>query len=355
MTDPVRVLQLVAGLDIGRSVGGAELFALRLAQLVHSDRRRSAVFVFWRRETEIEAQWLAQLAAAQIPVYGLAAPTGRLPLDLARVARALWACVDHFRPQILNSHSERGDLLNLLVKALHPTHPRSVQTVHLDRQWGTQPAFGLLFNHLLAPLGFDRQVAVARTIQTMLDARPLPRLLGKRAQLFYNGIDRSRFVDAAQLDAQDAAAVHCPARVGVVGRLAEQKGHIYLLRALALVNQVLPVDAVVIGGGPLAEPLAAAATQLGIGERVHWLGRRDDVPALLASLDLLVSSSLWEGFPTVLLEAMAAGIPVIATDVSGSRELVQTGETGVLVPPGQPEPLAAAMIALLTNRPAARH
>ena len=346
----IRVLQIVAGLDIGRAVGGAESFALRLAQLLDRRDFQPAVFALWRYDTEIEQEWLDRLAAAGIPVYGLVTPTGRLPVDLRRAAQVLWQTLDEFRPAVLNSHSERGDLLNLGMKLAHPLHPAAVQTVHIDRQWGTQPGFGLLFNHLAAPLGFDHQVVVATTIRDLLDGRLLPRLLGRRAHVLYNGIDAAAF-----------GRPHPPRpltpgprrQLGIVGRLAEQKGHIDLFRALVWVRQVFSVEVVVIGDGPLESELRAAAAQLGIAEDVRFLGRRDDVPDLLDTLDLLVSSSWWEGFPTVILEAMAAHIPVVATDVSGSRELVQSGVTGLLVPAHRPGTLAAAIVGLLNNPAAA--
>ncbi len=78
--------------------------------------------------------------------------------------------------------------------------------------------------------------------------------------------------------------------------------------------------------------------------RVHWLGHRNDVPALLKTADVLVLPSLWEGMPNVVLEAMAAGRAVIASAVEGSEDLVVPGETGWLIPPGDPEPLAAALL-----------
>lgn len=346
----IRVLQVVAGLDIGRAVGGAESFALRLAQLLDRREFEPGVFVLWRYGTAVERGWQDELTAAGIPVYGLVTPVGKLPVDLGRAGQSLWACLDDFAPAILNSHSERGDLLNLSMKLAHPYHPAAVQTVHIDRQWGTQPAFGLLFNHLAAPLGFNRQVVVATTIRDLLDRRPLARLLGQRAAVLYNGIDAAAFAGPCTWEPRPD---HARPRVGVIGRLAEQKGHIDLLHALAWVRQVMPVELVVIGDGPLEAELRDAAAHLGIAEAVTWLGRRDDVPALLASLDLLVSSSWWEGFPTVILEAMAAGVPVVATDVSGSRELVQPGVTGLLVPAHQPARLAAAIVGMLNNPHAA--
>jgi glycosyltransferase involved in cell wall biosynthesis len=105
----------------------------------------------------------------------------------------------------------------------------------------------------------------------------------------------------------------------------------------------------VIGSGELEHHLQEQARLLGIQDCVHFLGSRDDVLSLLPHLDLFVSSSLWEGFPTVLLEAMAVGVPVVATDVSGSRELVQDGVTGRLVPPRNPVRLAEAILAMLED------
>jgi glycosyltransferase involved in cell wall biosynthesis len=95
------------------------------------------------------------------------------------------------------------------------------------------------------------------------------------------------------------------------------------------------------------------AATLGIAHVVRFLGQRSDVLSILGEVDLLVSASLWEGFPTVLLEAMAAGVPVVATNVSGSRELVRNGETGILVTAGSSEELAHAVLQQLRNRPLA--
>ncbi len=93
---------------------------------------------------------------------------------------------------------------------------------------------------------------------------------------------------------------------------------------------------------------------LNLQDKVYFLGSRSDVLDILPHLDILVSSSLWEGFPTVILEAMASGVPVIATDVSGSRELVVDGKTGLLVPPHDPDALAQAILNMLADGEKAR-
>ena len=100
-----------------------------------------------------------------------------------------------------------------------------------------------------------------------------------------------------------------------------------------------------VGDGPLrATLLDQAARSPELTERVHWLGRREDVPGLLKAADLLVLPSLWEGMPNVVLEAMAAGRPVVATSVEGTEDLIFPNQTGWLVPPGEVSPLAEALI-----------
>jgi glycosyltransferase involved in cell wall biosynthesis len=133
----------------------------------------------------------------------------------------------------------------------------------------------------------------------------------------------------------------------VTARLDEQKGHDVLLRAAARLPGVRFACA---GDGPLRDRLLAQARELGVAGRVAFLGYRDDLPSLLAACDLVVLPSRYEGLPISLIEAMAAARPVVATDIGGTRELVRDGETGVLVPPDDPEALADA-IADLASRP----
>jgi len=133
-----------------------------------------------------------------------------------------------------------------------------------------------------------------------------------------------------------------------VGRLTEQKGHTYLLDAFAQVMRVLPAARLlVIGDGELRPTLERRATRLGLHGSVIFTGRREDVPRLMMALDVLALPSLWEGFGLVLLEAMAAGKPIVASRVSAIPEIVADGETGLLVPPRDVKALAQALLALL--------
>lgn len=138
--------------------------------------------------------------------------------------------------------------------------------------------------------------------------------------------------------------------IGSVCRLIEQKGLSYALRGFASVAAEFPLAHYVIAGdGPLRRDLEHAAGTLGIAERVHFLGWQDNVYPVLASLDVFLAPSLWEGFGLVLLEAMAYRLPIISTRVSAIPEIVLDGQTGWLVPPRDADALATALRAALTD------
>jgi glycosyltransferase involved in cell wall biosynthesis len=134
------------------------------------------------------------------------------------------------------------------------------------------------------------------------------------------------------------------------GRLAPQKGLEYLIRAAALLRKDMPSAKIVLAGnGPLEQRLSKLVSDLGLEDTVLLLGLRTDIGDLLAASDLVVLPSLWEGLSISLLEAMAAGKPVVTTSVGGNREVTNDGETAVLVPPKDPASLATAIRALAAD------
>jgi glycosyltransferase involved in cell wall biosynthesis len=135
-----------------------------------------------------------------------------------------------------------------------------------------------------------------------------------------------------------------------VARFVEQKGHRFLLQAMPAILAACPeVQFLWVGRGPLEEELKHEARQRGLESAVRFLGQRDEVAALLAASELVVLPSLFEGLPLVILEAMAAGRPVVATWASGTEEAVLDGKTGRLVPPRNPQALAAGVVEALTS------
>ena len=134
-----------------------------------------------------------------------------------------------------------------------------------------------------------------------------------------------------------------------VGRLSTPKGHRYLIDAVHSIATLHP-DAhfLFVGDGELRPELEARAAACGMSARIHFLGARRDVAQLLAASDVFVLPSLWEGLSIALLEAMAAGLPIVATDVSGTRQAIQNGKTGLLIPAGDSGHLADALNRVLS-------
>ena len=151
--------------------------------------------------------------------------------------------------------------------------------------------------------------------------------------------------------AEDALAPPGSAEIVItVGRLEEQKGIVHLLHAASAVLCERPeCQFLIVGDGHDRASLEALAASLGIARSVWFLGSRSDVPRLLKAASVFVLASLWEGMPNALLEAMAAGLPVIATAVEGSREVIQSGENGLLVSAANPVELSQAILKLLSE------
>ena len=172
-----------------------------------------------------------------------------------------------------------------------------------------------------------------------------------RVVTVYEGIDlhRVQAEPAANIHAEFWLPTHAPV-VGAVGALTQEKGHKYLIEAAALVVRDVP-DArfVVLGDGDLRAALERQVKELHLEKHVILAGFRADVLSLIRSFDVFVMSSLFEGLGTSLLDAMALAKPAVASDTGGIPEVVSHGETGLLVPPRDPQELAAAITTLLKN------
>jgi glycosyltransferase involved in cell wall biosynthesis len=198
-------------------------------------------------------------------------------------------------------------------------------------------------------------IAVSNDIEAGIEKTIGP--VQERIVIISNGVDTRRY----QVPVDRPATRHAlgfaedEALYTVVGTLKEQKGHRYLIEAAApLVFRTPRLHILIVGDGELRGSLEAQARAAGIEGNIHFLGNRGDVPAILAASDVFVLPSLWEGLPMALIEAMASGLPVIATLVSGSQQVVEQGRSGILVPPGAVEPLRQAIEDLLADPVRAR-
>ncbi|HKW94421.1 MAG TPA: TIGR03088 family PEP-CTERM/XrtA system glycosyltransferase [Methylomirabilota bacterium] len=171
------------------------------------------------------------------------------------------------------------------------------------------------------------------------------RVRANKVRTIYNGVEHDRFADASRAEAREELRLSRDALVlGTVGRLDPVKDQGALVRAFAAIIPRHPEAVLLIAGdGPCREELTNLVRSMGLDGRVRLLGERRDIPSVLASLDLFLLPSIAEGMSNTVLEAMATGLPVVATRVGGNPELVEEGVTGRLVPPRDHEALVGAM------------
>lgn len=251
----------------------------------------------------------------------------------------LAALVRRERPQIVHVNSAKAAALGRIAAWLAGV-PIRIYTVHgwaFSAHEGWSAAVYLWVERLLRPL----------TTVTVCVAES-ERRAGQQARtceeattvVIRNGVELP--------EREDPKPRGGPCRIVTVGRLQAPKDTLTFVRALAALKE-RPLEAVIVGEGPDRPALESEIRRLGLASAVELAGARDDVAKILAASDLFVLSSRSEGLPLSILEAMAAALPVIASSVGGIPEIVVEGETGFLVPPGDPQSLAGAIESLLDD------
>lgn len=349
----LRILFLQPGIAIGDPTGGAEAFLLRLAVKLDEGSFERAVFATYAYHTAAEAEWRSRLEKAGVHLFGMQASAGGWLNDFRAVLPGLWRTVQDYAPHIIVTSSDRLDFINLVLRIFHPKRPRAIRVVQLEKPWSTHPRVGLFLVNILFPLFYDLEIATSLSLQKFLLYRSITRWQKGVVPLVYNALEDDWFTQTMAHSLPDGMPAAGP-RLGVVGRLTQQKGHRFLLQALPRILNHFSVQVVFVGVGELDGSLRSLARELGIQEYVHFLGARRDIASILSHLDVFVLPSLFEGFPAGILEAMACGTPVVATDVSGSRELVIHGQTGWLCAAGEVDQLAEMVIQVLQHPEAAR-
>jgi sugar transferase (PEP-CTERM/EpsH1 system associated) len=198
-----------------------------------------------------------------------------------------------------------------------------------------------------------RYVAVSRDIEQWLH-----RHVGANEQCvqqIYNGVDTQRFSrNQSRAELPWREEVRSPVVIGTVGRLNPVKNQASLLHALAILKSSSPevfgrLRLLIVGEGPCREELEALSRELELDDKLYLAGDRDDVPSLLAAMDIFTLPSVAEGISNTVLEAMASNLPVVATAVGGNVELVKPGDTGLLIPVNDHAALASALKTLATD------
>ena len=263
-------------------------------------------------------------------------------LDLPAIL-ALRRLLRQHRIDVVNTHSGRDtQLAGMAAKSLGlfgAVRPRIVRTRHLALPISSR------FGYVTLP---DRVVTVSRFVGDHLVSAGVP---AERISAVPTGIDLAPYRDAPPGTLRDELGLPANAQlVGTVAILRRKKGHAELLEAVPEVLARFPDCHVVFAGdGPQQPNLEARIAELGLGERVHLLGLRRDVPNVLRSLDVFVLPTHQEALGTAFIEAAAAGVATVGTRVDGVPEAIAEGETGLLVPVNDSPAIAAAIVALLAD------
>jgi glycosyltransferase involved in cell wall biosynthesis len=334
----VKVLHLINTL----STGGAELHLLALCRQLR--RRGVETAVACLREQVRDSRSLrCDFENDGIRVLSLEAD-GRY--DLRSITR-LGNLVAKERPDILHTHLPRADAAGIFARLLHPTMAwvcsvHGIYSVDWSGRW-TLPFFNFLWQ------GADRVVAISHAVRDWLvKERSLP---DRKIAVIHYGIESERFWKADS-DLRAKFGLGDKFIIGTIGRLEPRKGHEYLIEAINQIRNTIPSAALVIAGhdpwkyGP---NLQALTDRLDLREHVKFVGFQNDIPAFLSALDIFAFATTSEGFGQVVVEAMAAGKPVVTSKIPPLTEIVVDGETGLLVEPEKPDEFARAMHWLLTH------
>lgn len=322
------------------SVGGTEMNAVRTAERLDRERFRLSV-VTLRGEGPLAA-WYERIGipVVRFPVHSLYGPgTFRQAVRLARYLRTE-------RVSIVHCHDQYSNFFTTLSARL-----AGVPAVLASKRWLHSPVRYRIVNGI----GFRAATRVLANSEMVAESLVRDDHLAKRRiAMIPNFVDDEAFIPPSSAEraawVRELQLERATPIIGVVASLLPIKDHATLFRATHILVRRWPgLALVVVGSGPSLDELQTLATQLGIADNVRFAGLRPQTPSFHHLFDLSVLSSVSEGFPNSLLEAMAAGRPIVATAVGGVRDAVRDGENGLLVPPGDPERLASAIAALIED------
>jgi glycosyltransferase involved in cell wall biosynthesis len=338
---PIRVLWLTKGLG----PGGAERLLVSFASIADRERfdLRAAYLLPWKYHL------VGRLADLGVPATCL---EGRREID-PRWVRRLLKLVRANRIQIVHAHSPLVAALARPALRTLPRHERPALIGTEHNVWSSHHPATRWANRLTLGLE-DATIAVSDEVRASMAPRP-----ARRTEVVLHGVDVEAI--AGRRGERDAARAELGVSrdelvLATVANLRANKDYPTMLAAARLlVDAGEPVRFVSVGQGPLADELERERDRLGLGERFRFLGYREDPIRVLVAADVFCLSSRFEGLPISMLEAMAAGLPVVATGVGGVPAVVRDGSEGRLVPPGDPAALAAAVTELSDAGLRARH
>jgi glycosyltransferase involved in cell wall biosynthesis len=344
----IKVLRIITRLNIG----GPALHAILLTSGLDKEKFESHLLT--GQEGESEGNMLALMKEEAVKPVVIKTLERKISWrnDL-RTLWEIWKIVRWIKPDILHTHLAKAGTLGRVVGWLANV-PVIIHTFH-----------GHTFHSYFSPLKTKLFILIEKWL-SLFTTRIITLSSSQRQEILNYGIGNPKKViiiplgldleemlkgkqNEGMLRKELKVGVEIPL-VGIIARLVPIKGHHYFLEAARIVATEIPsVKFLIIGDGPLRESLKTRAERLGLENYAIFLGFRRDLAKIYADLDLVVLSSLNEGLPVSIIEAMAARKAVVATNVGGVKDLIRPGVNGLLVPPKRPDLLAEAIISLLKD------
>jgi glycosyltransferase involved in cell wall biosynthesis len=330
----LKVIHLVEDLKIG----GAERVIADIALGLDRKKYDASVWCVTRG-----GETASELSEKRIEVKVLGISSFRNPLNTVRLARLLQAA----RPDIVHTHGYFASVIGRLAARRAGT---PIILAHVHSTYWEYKKRHIMIERKLSRFT-HKIICCSQAVESFVTNTE--KIADNKTIVIYNGVDEERFSPSknstsirAEFGMDEEAAV-----VGTVSSLTPHKGHEYLIQAASLVLSTLPAARfLVVGDGPLRKKLEDQAKNLNIYPAVIFAGTRKDIPEILSLLDVFVlPSHTREGLGIAIIEAMAVERPVVASDIGGIPEVVNDSDTGLLVPPGDPEALAKATNELLQN------
>ncbi len=332
---PIRLALVITEL----AVGGAERNLVRLATGLHGDGFEVRVFSLKRAPEAPRDELARQLESAQLPVTFFDAQSAwQIPGTTRRMAREFRA----WRPDVVQSFLFHANVVSTwacrLARVRNLVWGLRVADPNPRRIWLERKLVGNA-RMVACVSGSVRQFALEEIGIEAEKLRVIP-----------NGLNPADYESVQPIDLATVGVPQGRRMLLCVGRLHEQKGYDWLLKfAPEMLFRLPEHDLVFVGDGPERDRLKSMAAESGMGQRIHFVGFRDDVPRWLAAADLLLLPSRWEGMPNVVLEAMASGRPVVATASHGVAELLGELAPDQLVPLGDASEFQQKVLSLLAD------
>lgn len=346
----IKVLQIITRLN----VGGPAQHAVSVAANLNKGSFKSKVIAGITDKHEGDMSFVTEThGVSLVPVENLRNEAG-IAGDLVAFWQ-IYRILKKEKPDLVNLHLLKARFFGGMAARLARI-PVIVETFHgnlFEGYYGKLTTSAILWvERFLGWSIMNRVIAISeRQKEELVRYRICP---PRKIQVIPLGLSLSRFLDCSTFRGQLREELGISEKtmlIGIVGRLVPIKGLSYLLEAIHKVARVTEKELrlLVIGDGPMREQLESQVSALGLGGKVRFLGWRFDLEKLYADLDIVVLSSLNEGTPFSLIEAMSAGKAVVATSVGGVPDVVEDGRGGLLVPPKNPAAMADAILRLIND------